>query len=196
MPATRRADARTALFEKIRTTPPKFVHVIGVPYSVELEIANEPERVDHVWLTLEVPPFGRLRAAINTLSRISRDAGFDERVRVAIVPTPYVEKPMPGLREDGGQDYRKLEAAFPVTYVAYQPEALAELLMERGKKAVRAEIWGDLYAKEHLGIHQIHSRRKSNAVATDIRNRDGALKLYYAEDNLSELFLFKFDGQP
>ena len=55
---TRRADARTLLFEKIRTSPPKFVHVTGVPYTVELEQSEDPLRVDHVWITIEAPPFG------------------------------------------------------------------------------------------------------------------------------------------
>jgi hypothetical protein len=64
------------------------------------------------------------------------------------------------------------------------------------KAAVRAEVWGDLYARDHLGVHQIHSRRRSAVVNTDFKARDGALKLYYAQDNLAELFLFKFAGQP
>lgn len=196
MPPVRRPDARALLFEKIRTTPPKFVHVTGVPYSVEQEVADDPEKVDHVWLTLEVPPFGRVRAAVNTTSRLCRDGGADARIRVGIVLTPYDEKPAPGLLEDPGQDYRKIEAAFSVKYDEYDSAKLMELLMERGKKAVRVEVWGDLYAKEHLGVHQIHSRRASTAVPTDLRNRDGALKLYYAEPNVAELFLFKFHGQP
>jgi hypothetical protein len=196
MPPPRRTDARAVLFEKIRTTPPKYVHVTGVPYAVEREVAEDPQNSDHVWLTIEVPPFGRIRASVNTMSRLSREAGHDPRMRVGIVKTTYDEKPGPGLNEDRGQDYRKIEAAFPVTYEPYEPEALAELLVERGKKAVRVEVFGDLFATEHLGVRQIHCRRASSAVPQDIRNRDGALKLYYAEDNASELFLFKFDGQP
>ncbi|HET6406485.1 MAG TPA: hypothetical protein VFG14_01290, partial [Chthoniobacteraceae bacterium] len=73
--------------------------------------------------------------------------------------------------------------------------ALFNVLSERGKKAVRAEIWGELYAGETLGIRQIHCRRASNGSSTDTRNRDGALKLYYSDGNTAELFLFKFDGQ-
>jgi hypothetical protein len=38
--------------------------------------------------------------------------------------------------------------------------------------------------------------RASRAVALDVQNRDGALKLYYAADNAAELLLFKFVGQP
>ena len=188
-------DARTLLFERIRTRPAKFVHVRGVPYTVTHEVAENPDDADHIHLTMEVPPFGRLRAAVNTFSRLNRDAGFDARVRMGIVPAPYEKKPEPGLEELPGQDYAQLEAILPIAYESYDREPLAALLMEKMKRAVRAEVWGELYAREHLGIHQIHSRRASCAVALDLRNRDGALKLYYP-DGLSELLLFKFCGQP
>ena len=188
-------DARTLLFERIRTRPAKFVHVRGVPYTVTHEVAENPDDADHIHLAMEVPPFGRLRAAVNTFSRLNRAAGFDARVRMGIVPAPYEKKPEPGLEELPGQDYAQLEAILPIAYESYDREPLAELLMEKMKRAVRAEVWGELYAREHLGIHQIHSRRASCAVALDLRNRDGALKLYYP-DGLSELLLFKFCGQP
>ena len=191
----RRADARTLLFEKIRTTPPKFVHVTGVPYVVELERGDDPLKLDHVWLTLETPPFGRLRASINTLSRFNRDAGFDPRVSVGIVPGTWAEKPETGLVEEQGQDYRMIEATLKVTYEPHDPAALGEMLLVKGKTAIRAEVWGELYASDHLGIHQIHCRRASCAVAADLKNRDGALKFYYS-DQTTELFLFKFCGQP
>ncbi len=187
-------DARTLLFERIRTRPPKFVHIRGVPYTVALEVANNPEDADHVHLTLEVPPFGRLRAAVNTFSKLNRDTGFDPRVRMGVVSGTYEKKPDPGLEELPGQDYAQLEAILPITYEFYDREPLAALLMEKMKRAIRAEIWGELYARDHLGIHQIHSRRASCAVSIDLKNRDGALKLYYP-DNLSELLLFKFCGQ-
>jgi hypothetical protein len=193
--AIRRPDARTLLFEKIRTTPAKFVHVTGVPYFVEVEAGSDPTEMDHVWLTLEVPPFGRMRAAVNTLSRLNRDAGFDSRVRVGVVASTWTEKPQTGLVEERGQDYTLIEASLPVTYVPFEREALTELLVTKAKLAVRAEVWGDLYARDHLGVHQIHSRRASCAVALDIKGRDGALKFYYS-DNTAELFLFKFTGQP
>lgn len=190
----KRPDSRTLLFEKIRTSPPKFVHVTGVPYIVEVEQSEDPLRVDHVWITLEVPPLGRVRTSINTISRFNRDAGFDSRVRVAIIPGTWEEKPENGLFEELGQDYAMIEAALPVTYEFYEHDPLAELLVTKAKSAVRAEVWGDLYAQDHLGVHQIHSRRASCAVARDIKGRDGALKLYYA-DHTTELFLFKFCGQ-
>jgi hypothetical protein len=188
-------DARTLLYERIRTRPAKFVHVCGVPYTVSHEVAEDPEDSDHVHLTMEVPPYGRVRAVVNTFSRLNRDAGFDSRIRMGIVSGPYEKKPEPGLEELPGQDYAQLEAILPIAYEFYARAPLAELLMEKMKRAVRAEVWGELYARDHLGIHQIHSRRASCAVSTDFRNRDGALQLYYP-DNVSELLLFKFCGQP
>ena len=192
----RRPDARALLFERIRTTPPKFVHVRGVPYTVAVEESDDPLKVDHVWLTLEVPPFGRLRAAINTLSRLNREGGFDPRIRVGIIRSTYTEKPTTGLEECAGLDYATHEKKHNVIYETYEPAALTELLVTKMKIAIRAEIWGELYARDHLGIHQIHCRRASCAVTQDIKNRDGAFKLYYPQDNLAEAFLFKFCGQP
>ncbi len=193
---SRRPDARALLFERIRTSPPKFVHVIGVPYAVDRESLEDPANNDRLWLTIEAPPFGRLRTSLNSTSHLSRDAGVDPRIRVGIVTSTWEEKPTPGLTEDPGQNYAKIEAAFKVTYEEMERDALAELLVERAKRAVRAEIWGDLFAQEHLGVRQLHSRRASTAEPTDLRNHDGALKLYYAEGNSAELFLFKYAGQP
>ncbi len=191
----RRPDARTLLFERIRTSAPKFVHVTGVPYAVALEIAEDPTRIDHVLMTFEAPPFGRLIAAVNTTSRLNRDAGFDARVRLAIVRSTWTEKPMPGLEECAGLDYAKLTKGADVVWEHLERDTLSELLIAKAKIAVRVEVWGELYGRSAIGVHQIHSRRASTAVATDVKNRDGALKFYFAEENAAELLLFKFDGQ-
>jgi hypothetical protein len=191
----RRPDARTLLFEKIRTSAPKFVHVTGVPYTVEQKPVDDPAKADVIWLTVEAPPFGRLRASLNTTSVLNRGSGFAPEIRVGMVKSKWTEKPAPGLVEDPGQDYAKIEAALKVAYLPMERETLFNMLSERAKKAVRAELWGELYASETLGIRQIHCRTKSNGSTADTRNRDGALKLYYADENAAELFLFKFDGQ-
>lgn len=191
----KRPDARAILFERIRTSPPKFVHLVGVPYFVEVEPVVDPAKRDHVWITLEVPPFGRLRLAVNTMSRLNRDAGFDGRVRVAIIRSTYTEKPDTGLEEFPGFDYAKVETKENAFYETLDHDAVVELLVTKAKLAIRAEVWGELYAQDHLGLHQIHSRRASCAVPRDLRNRDGALKLYYPAENLAELLLFKFCGQ-
>lgn len=192
----RRPDARALLFERIRTSPPKFVHVRGIPYTVAVEESEDPLKVDHVYLNVEAPPFGRLRVAINTLSRLNRDGGFDPRVRVGIIKSTYTEKPAPGLEECAGLDYAKQEEKHNVYFETYEQAALSEMLVAKMKVAIRAEIWGELYATDHIGIHQVHCRRASCAVTTDLKGRDGALKLYYPQDNLAEAFLFKFCGQP
>jgi len=192
----RRPDARALLFERIRTSPPKFVHIRGVPYTVAVEESDDPLKIDHVWLTVEVPPFGRLRASINTLSRLNRDGGFDPRIRVGIIRSTYTEKPITGLEECPGLDYAVQEKKHNVAYEFYEQGPLTELLIAKLKVAIRVEIWGELYARDHLGIHQIHCRRASCAVTQDVKNRDGAFKLYYPQDNLTEAFLFKFCGQP
>ena len=192
----RRPDARTLLFERIRTSPPKFVHVRGIPYTVAVEESDDPLKIDHIYLNVEAPPFGRLRVAINTLSRLNRDAGFDGRVRVGIIRSTYAEKPTPGLEECAGLDYAKQEEKHQIVYEPYEHAALVGVLVTKMKAAIRAEIWGELYATDHIGIHQIHSRRASSAVPQDFKGRDGALKLYYPEENLAEAFLFKVCGQP
>ncbi len=192
----RRQDARALLFERIRTSPPKFVHVTGVPYSAEVEPVSDPSREDHVWITLEVPPSGRLRAVVNTVSRLNRDIGADSRIRIGIVKSTWTGKPAASLIEVPGFDYREIESSHNVFYEHYEHSFAVEQLVGKAKRAIRAEVWGELYARDHLGIHQIHSRRASCAVAQDVVGRDGALKFYYAEDHAAELLLFKFCGQP
>lgn len=192
----RRPDARALLFERIRTSPPKFVHVRGIPYTVNVEESEDPLKVDHVYLNVEAPPFGRLRVAINTVSRLNRDAGFDSRIRVGIIRSTYTEKPTPGLEECAGLDYAKQEEKHNVVYEAYEHAPLVEMFVTKMKVAIRAEIWGELYARDHIGIHQVHCRRASSAVTQDLKGRDGAFKLYYPQDNLAEAFLLKFHGQP
>jgi len=192
----RKADARTLLFERIRSSPAKFVHVVGVPYAVELESAEDPLLQDRVWITVEAPPFGRLRCSVNTLSRLNRDAGADEKVRVAIMTSTWSERPAINFEEVNGLDYAVIQAQIGLTFEAHEPAALREMLFSRAKIAVRAEVWGELYATESLGVRQIHCRRASAGSKADPKNRDGALKLYFAQDNAAEMFFFKFAGQP
>lgn len=191
-----RPDARALLVKRIRSSPPTFVHAIGIPYLVEHEPERDESKVDHVWIAFETPPFGRLRATLNTSSRLNRRAGFDPRVRLGMVRSTWTEKPEPVLEESEGLDYGPIEQAANVFYEHYERIALGDLLVDKGKAALRLEVWGELYARDHIGIHQIHSRRASSAVPLDVKNRDGALKFYYERDNLAELLLFKFAGQP
>ncbi len=191
-----RPDARALLYERIRKSPPKFVQITGVPYTVELEVCDDPEKLDHIWLSLEVPSIGRLRAAINTTSLIAKEMGVDPRIRVGTVVGTWAEKPSTGLVECNGMSYVAIEALCEIAYEPMERDPLSEMLMAKLKSAIRVEIWGDLYARELLGVHQIHCRRASTAVPFDVVGRDGALKLYYAAENRTELVLMKYAGQP
>ncbi len=191
----KQADSRALLFERIKNSPPKFVHVTGVPYSAELQTDGDGI-ADRLAITLEAPPFGRLTAVINTHSHLASEAGADPRVRVSVLPDTWTEKPATGLVECDAMNYAALEMMAPISYEEHDRAALSEMLLAKAKSAIRAEVWGDLYATDHLGIRQIHSRRKSSAVAKDLIGRDGALKLFYADENRAELFFFKFHGQP
>lgn len=171
-----------------------YVRAIGIPYQVEIEPERDPSRVDHVWLTMEIAGVGRLIVAINTLSIFNRNAGYDPRVSLGILSTRYTEKPQPLLENHAPLDYMLIEATNDVPFVAMEHDPLEELLLLKCNAAVRAEVWGELYIREHLGVHQVHSRRSSCAMPRDIIGRDGGLRLYY-RDGIAELLMFKFCGQ-
>jgi hypothetical protein len=169
-------------------------HLIGIPYKVELEIAPTPSRVDHVWITVQVPPCGGVLLSVNTLSRLNLLGGFDPRVRLGILPSRWEEKPEPLLEPWDGLDYTTIEAQSPVDFQEWEHEALGEMLMGRARAALRIEAWGELYRRDTLGLHQIHSRRASCAVSADVIGRDGALR-FYLPDGAAEMLLFKYCGQ-
>jgi hypothetical protein len=171
-----------------------YVHLVGIPYQVQIEPHPNELMVDHVWYDVEIPPCGRLRLTINTASRINQRAGFDPRMRMAVLESVYDQRPEPFMEEAPPLDYRELEAKGAVTYALYDHDPLEALLIAKGKKAMRVEAWGELYIRNHLGVHQLHSRRGSSAVPADFLGRDGAIKLYYA-DMTAEMLLFKFSGQ-
>src|SRR3954467_15643674 len=95
----RRAGARLVRLERIRSWSPKFVHAVGVPYWAEPEPERDESKIDHVWITFEAPPLGRLRAILNTRSRLNQNAGFDPRVRVGKVRSTWIETPQRGVEE-------------------------------------------------------------------------------------------------
>ena len=95
-----------------------------------------------------------------------------------------------------GLDYHAIEAAEPVTYIEYERPALEKLLAEKTARAISIEAWGELYIRNHLGIHQVHSRRASCSVLQDYKGRDGAIRFYYGDNATAEMLLFKYCGQP
>lgn len=152
--------------------------------------------MDHVWLTLDVGRGVEMQASLNTLSRRNRDAGFEPRIRVGILRSTWEKLPAPGVYETGPHDYSSVEAEANIFYEYYDQKQMEVLFAEKTRDALLVEVWGDIYARHHFGIHQIHSRRTSCAVEEDIKGRDGAVKFYYAKENACELLLFKFCGQP
>jgi hypothetical protein len=174
---------------------PLYAHVVGTLAKVEMEVTASPDRMDHVMITLDVPPCGPVLLSVNTFSRFNRNAGFEPRMSVAVVKTSYAGTPEPFIEEAMGLDYATIEAQFHPRWELRGREELSALLMEKARAALRVEAWGEIYRKEHLGLHQIHSRRTSCAVKTDIIGHDGALR-FYLRDGRAEMFLFKFCGQP
>lgn len=188
VPACRRLEA-----DGIR--PGDFVRVVGENVSVELEYNEHPEKIDHVWVGLEVPDYGRVRLSVNTRSQRNHLAGFDARVRVGVFREAFVETPVAGIFRCPGLDYGELETRHNVFYETFEQEPMETLLLGKLKNAPVVEAWGEIYLQSHIGIHQIHSRQASCAVETALTGRDGALRLYLPEQGCTEMLLFKFCGQ-
>jgi hypothetical protein len=149
-----------------------------------------------VWIDLDCGRVGRVRGSVNTFSRRNDLAGFDPRIRVGILRSTWETLPDVGVFPSPGLDYAIIESEANVFYETPGKAALERMLVDRARMAVRVEIWGQLYARRKMGLHQIHSRRASCAVPEDLVGHDGALKFYFTRDRVAELVLFKFCGQP
>jgi hypothetical protein len=171
-----------------------FVYAAGEPLLAEVELGANPLKIDHVWIDIDAG--FRLRLAVNTLSKRNRDAGFEPRVRVGRVRTSGATPPPAGITPHPGLDYAELEREQNVFFETFERREVEDLLLARTREATFIEAWGAFYRSKHAGIHQIHSRRTSCAVAEDLRGHDGALGFYFDGGYLRELLLFKFCGQP
>jgi hypothetical protein len=174
----------------------EFVRVAGKPVSIGCERGFGPRHNDHVWININAGGYGRLRIAINTFSLRNYEAGFDSSVRVGIARGTYEILPKAGVFKSKGLDYAKIEKSLEVNYEDCAQSTAESIITVRANSAFFVEAWGDLYARDHFGIHQVHSRRASCAVPHDIVGRDGALKFYFGQDSICEMLLFKFCGQP
>lgn len=174
----------------------EFVHVAGVPIAFAAETDRVASNIDHFWITIGMGSGEPVRIALSTHSRQNAAAGFDPRVRVGVVASPWRELPAPGILRCRGLDYREIEAAGPVTYIEYERPALEALLSEKTGRAIFIEAWGEFYFRNHLGIHQVHSRRASCSVLQDYTGRDGAIRFYFGSGASAEMLLFKYCGQP
>jgi hypothetical protein len=174
----------------------RYVTVAGDVAAVAIETEEDERKIDHVWITIRAGEFGRLQVSLSTCSRQSRAAGFDPRIRVGILSSDWHELPPAGVREVTPLDYRVLESAEHIRYTPYERVAVEQMIVTRARRAIFVEAWGDFYVRAHIGVHQIHSRRASNAVPRDLIGRDGAIQFYFREPNMREMMLFKFAGQP
>jgi hypothetical protein len=169
-----------------------FYRVVGEVSRVQVETSLDPARVDHVWLFVNAGE--PLLLAINTLSKLNRDAGFESRVSLAIIEESCETLPATGIFRATGLDYPTLEATLHPAYARREREEMERLLVEKGKYCCLVEAWGEIFLRPKFGLHQVHSRRASCAVERELIGRDGALKFYYP-DRRSELLLLKFCGQ-
>ena len=170
--------------------------VAGGVVACLTETSVNPKKVDHVWIDLRAGDDGVLRVALSTSSVKSENAGFDPRVRLGIVTSSWNELPAPGVRRASPFDYAAVEKEYPVRYVCQERPALEQLLLEKANRAVYAQARGELYRRQHAGVHQVHSRRASFAIATDLIGRDGAIQFYFQDPAICQLLLFKYAGQP
>jgi hypothetical protein len=196
MRALTKRGTRLRLPQNVSGLVDRYVSVVGEIASVAVETDDDPAKVDHVWINVRAGEFGRVQLSLSTASRQSRAAGFDPRVRVGVIPSVWTELPPSGVRVTAPLDYGLLEAAHPVVYTPFERAAIERLLLEKARRAIFVEAWGEFYSRSHIGIHQIHSRRASYAVPRDIIGKDGAIRFYFREANASEMLLFKYDGQP
>lgn len=175
---------------------PRLLHAVGEAPVARVEDARHEERIDHVWITMQVGLPAPLTISVNTYSLRSQEAGFDPRVRVGLVRGHWNTLPTPIIEPCDGFDYAKIEEQANVYYEPYERIALEALLLDLTQRSLRIEAWGTSYRQHRrLGLHQIHSRRASSAIHEEMRNADGALRFHFHEDCATTLLLLKFCGQ-
>ena len=172
----------------------RFVCAAGEPVSYLVEKHYDPDRIDHVWIDVDAGEYGVLRIALNTWSKRSQFAGFDDRMYVAIVTEEGWEPPSPGVELSDGQDYEQLLTGKTAEFVPMVSGDLEELFIRKAKASKIVQAWGELHVRPIAGVHQVHSRRASCAVPDDLRERDGAVNFFYP-DRRADLVLLKFCGQ-
>lgn len=192
-----RPRAREQVLEAIRQAPRALFHVVGRPVHWERERAADPDRVDHVWITLDVGQVGLVRATLSTESWRNKIAGFDARVRIGRLPWTNPGVPDEGFRASDGLDYARIESGHP-TDCPHRSRAEAEAFFLRmAEQSALVEAWGHPYINRHLGIHNIHSMRGSCAMPEDGDDGDGGIVFHPDKhDGTPELILLKFCGQP
>ena len=171
------------------------VRVIGRPIRMEVERNPNEATRDHFWITISVAEIGPVLLTINTRSMRNFRAGFDDRIRVGRVRSPFHQVPVGGMSRSRLLNYASIESNSNVFYEFYKRAELEELLRDQTERATWVQAWGVAFARQTLGVHQIHCRRASCAVAEDLQQMDGALRFYREDEGVAEMLLFKFCGQ-
>ena len=187
--------AKRSKYPQLLSRQGEFLRAAGEPIAFAAETDRVPSNIDHFWITLRIGGGDPLRVALSTHSRQNARAGFDPRVRVAVVASAWSELPPAGLHACARLDYHEIESSQLVTYRAYERPALETLLTDKAGRAIFVEAWGEFYVRNHIGLHQVHSRRASCSVLQDYQGRDGAIRFYF-QGGVAEMLLFKYCGQP
>src|SRR5574338_1082118 len=97
----------------------QYVNAAGSPVSVTIERdRHDPRKNDHVWITIEAGEFGRIQLALSTMSRQSRTAGFDARMRIGVHRSTWGMLPPAGIHRTDGLDYQQIEAKHRIDFAA------------------------------------------------------------------------------
>ncbi len=171
------------------------VRVVGRPIRMEVEWNPNPATRDHFWITISVAEVGPVLLTVNTTSLRNRRAGFDDRIRVGRVRSAFHRPPTGGMSRSRLLNYASIESNSNVFYEFYERADLENMLREQTECATWVQAWGVAFERRTLGVHQIHCRRASCAVAEDLRQMDGALRFYREDEGVAEMLLFKYCGQ-
>lgn len=181
--------------EELSARRGRMVHVAGAPIGYRIESNRDPERIDHLSITVRAGSAGVIEIALNTFSLRNVRRGRDPRIRLALIASTWSGLPASGIFASDGFDYAAVEGENKVTYREYERAALEAILIRKIDTALLVEGWGELFLRSHPGIHQVHYRRKISALPASQSNRHGAVRFYFKEKAATELMLLKFFGQ-
>lgn len=189
----RRSRTRSVLHQE------RLVLASGDVVAATVELADQDFRIDHVWIFLDCGIGEPVTVSVNTTSRKSALAGFDPRIRWGKTTGSSQHMPPRGLRPLNRFDYADVELTQNVFYEHVDRQDCEERILGMARACDRVEAWGAPYRRGgQMGLHQVHSRRASCAVADDVVGVDGGLKFYLrSEQEVAwTMVFFKFCGQP
>lgn len=197
-PLTRNpSTARSATINRLPDS--ELVRVCGDILRAEPEQAQSAGQVDHFWITLDCGVADPVQLSINTLSLRSLHAGFDPRLRVARVRRKIAHLPSRGVRVMERFDYSEFESTHNAFFETLGREEIDQLFIELSREMPRVSAWGSPYSRKAApGLHQIHSRRRSDAVPQDVVGCDGGIEFHATHGPPFDvvMVMMKFSGQP